>query len=332
MSYLGLGLLTVAPLWVLWENPARHHVEPLWAAVLAAEALAMAALAAVLARLVDIGRVSGQTAADGRGELTGAAEGSATALYRVPLLQIGRRSWRRLRCFWEIGTAWRDWEAILAAHSLAMVAATVCITACYMLLAWQYRSPERTWAGSMVALAGLIHAVVWNYPDVVQQPWLMALLTHATLATLASLVVGEWGKRRATDGSAGELRRVFAAPLGDTAVLSSLLTLPVLPFVSWPCTESLAGLPLLAVGDLARDWLAAPRRPVVRRPSIHAGGRNRRGHHRLAQAAVLGRKSARRSVASLQSSRLWDRLGRPVAALDRRPNRPARQCDRQEAP
>jgi hypothetical protein len=109
-----------------------------------------------------------------------------------------------------------------------------------MLLAWQYRSPQRTWAGSVVAMAGLIHALVWNYPDVVQQPWLMALLMHSTLATLASLVVSEWGKRRASEGLAGELRRVFAAPLGDTAVLSSVLTLPVLPFVSWPSTGSLA--------------------------------------------------------------------------------------------
>ena len=38
-----------------------------------------------------------------------------------------------------------------------MIAATACITACYMLLAWQYRSPQRTWAGSIVAMAGLIH-------------------------------------------------------------------------------------------------------------------------------------------------------------------------------
>ena len=49
LSYIGLGLLTAAPLWVLWEDP-QAPVQPLWAAVLAAEALAMAAIAALLRR------------------------------------------------------------------------------------------------------------------------------------------------------------------------------------------------------------------------------------------------------------------------------------------
>ena len=62
--------------------------------------------------------------------------------------------------------------------------------------------------------------------------------------------VGQTAAR--SDGLAGELRRVFAAPLGDTAVLSSVLTLPVLPFVSWPSTESLAG----CLYWLSAIWLA----------------------------------------------------------------------------
>ena len=86
-----------------------------------------------------------------------------------------------------VWAAGRVWAVTAAAHSPALVAATVCITACYMLLAWQHRSPARTWVGSLVALAGLVHAAACNYPDLVQQPWLMALLTHSTLAALAAV-------------------------------------------------------------------------------------------------------------------------------------------------
>ena len=69
------------------------------------------------------------------------------------------------------------------------------------------------------------------------------------------------GQTPASEAIAGELRRVFSTPLGDTAVLSSLLTLPVLPFVSWPSTESLAG----CLYWLAAIWLAIGwrRRSVV---------------------------------------------------------------------
>ena len=35
---------------------------------------------------------------------------------------------------------------------------------CYLLLAWQRRLPAVTWIGSMVAMVGLVHAAVWNYP------------------------------------------------------------------------------------------------------------------------------------------------------------------------
>ena len=50
LSYLGLVLVTSAALWALWWQSAAHHVGPLWGAVLAIEALVMAAAAAVLQR------------------------------------------------------------------------------------------------------------------------------------------------------------------------------------------------------------------------------------------------------------------------------------------
>ncbi len=46
--YLGLILLAAAPLWALWAEPQRHTIEPLWGAVLAAEALVMVAIAVFL--------------------------------------------------------------------------------------------------------------------------------------------------------------------------------------------------------------------------------------------------------------------------------------------
>ncbi len=50
LSYLGLVLATSAALWVLWSQSAAQHVGPGWGAVLAIEALVMAAAAAVLQR------------------------------------------------------------------------------------------------------------------------------------------------------------------------------------------------------------------------------------------------------------------------------------------
>ena len=38
-----------------------------------------------------------------------------------------------------------------------------------------------------MALAGAIHALVLNYPDLTTQPWLMAMLGHATVAAAAAV-------------------------------------------------------------------------------------------------------------------------------------------------
>ena len=48
--YLGLILLAAAPLWALWADTQRHTIQPLWGAVLAAEALVMVSIAAFLRR------------------------------------------------------------------------------------------------------------------------------------------------------------------------------------------------------------------------------------------------------------------------------------------
>ena len=70
-----------------------------------------------------------------------------------------------------------------------------------------------------------------------------------------------------------------------------MLTLPVLPFVSWPSTWSLAGcLYWLAAIWLAIGWRR--RSLLFAASSTHVGGGDRRGHHRMAEAAVLGRAEA----------------------------------------
>ena len=232
--YLGLTLLAAAPLWALWADPQRHAIEPLWGAVLAAEALVMVSIAAFL-------RNSGKSAA-------------VPALYRTPL-QNATGAIASIALLLSGWAAWQDRQAIALEHSPSLLIATACIAASYLLLAWQRRLPAATWLGSLVVMIGLVHAAVWNYPGVVAQPWLaamLALLTHSTLAAAASLLLSEWNNRRAPESVGGEIRRVLSTPLGDSAVLSSLLTLAALPFVSWSETASLAG----CLYWLAAIWLA----------------------------------------------------------------------------
>ena len=147
-------------------------------------------------------------------------------------------------------TAWRDRVAIAAEHSLAPIAAAACLVAVYFLLAWVQRSAERTWAGSLIVLAALVHTFVCNYTEWFLQPWLMALLIHSTLAMFAGLGLEEWAVRRR-----GESARILGRNLLDSAVVSSLLALPLLPFVPWEHTASLAAcLYWLAAVWLVMAW------------------------------------------------------------------------------
>ena len=101
-------------------------------------------------------------------------------------------------------------------------------------------------------------------------PWLAALLAHATLAVLASVLLEVWTRgregekgdrpastKRPEGGFAGtglvpsfanDVRRVFIRPLGQTALLSSSLAIPVLALVSWQETLFGEGLLVRACG------------------------------------------------------------------------------------
>ncbi|NQT13787.1 MAG: hypothetical protein HQ582_13625, partial [Planctomycetes bacterium] len=137
-----------------------------------------------------------------------------------------------------VWTAWRGLDSIQG--SPAPVITPLCVSALFLLLAWVYRSRERTWFGSMVVLAGLTHTLVVVYAGSLDLPWLDALLAHATLAVLASVLLEAWVQLRPSRLPVDSIRHVFVKPLGETALLSSGLAVVVLPLVSWHNTISLA--------------------------------------------------------------------------------------------
>ena len=219
LSYLGITLLAAAPLWLLYWHPATHEFGPLWAAVVAGEALAL-----VLISLGLSGKKGSSSLAD---------------LYRRPLAHLA-----------EIGggvaLALGIASAADASQTPAPIATTLCLAAVCFLMAWHYRTPLRTWAGSLIVLAGALHTLVVNYPDWVDQPWLMALLGHATVAALAGMLGDAWVKAtgRASaeqqDALAGDVRRVLSQPLCYSALLSSILSIPALMLQPWPSATATA--------------------------------------------------------------------------------------------
>ncbi len=71
-------------------------------------------------------------------------------------------------------------------------------------MARSYKAPI---SANVIVLAGLIHTLLWNYTGVVEQPLLVALLSHATAAVLASVALGWWGRRRGDTEFADRLHR-----------------------------------------------------------------------------------------------------------------------------
>jgi hypothetical protein len=292
--YLGLTLLAAAPLWALWADAQRHAIQPLWGAVLAGEALVMVGIAAFLR--------------------SGEKDSPLSTLYRVPL-QNATAAIASIALLLSGWAAWQDRQVIALAHSPALLIATACLAASYLLLAWQRRWPLATWVGSLVLMVGLVHAAVWNYPGVAGPAWLaamFALLTHSTLAALATLVgITPLGwllhchpgaavqlppqqrrhRRRSSPcakHTAWRYRRAVVRTDCGGAALCLLVE------------RDIAGrLSLLAGDDLAGHRLAATQRRVVCRPSTHADAGHRRGDGRLAEASVMAYRVARRPAASI---------------------------------
>ena len=218
----GAALLAAAPFWALWQHPATHHVGPLWAALLGGESLLMAAVAAGLTRL---SAPAEPTKRRRRGPLPVRFPGLAL-VRAAPLAELYRNA---LACVaeWSAGLgvpaaaaiAWRDRDAIF--HAPAMPTAAACLAAAWFLLAWLRRSPARTWIGSTVVVAGLLHTLGSNYPDLVDQPWLTAWLIHGTAAITAAMALELWTFRRRQPLPTASWLRVFSRPLFDAALCSS---------------------------------------------------------------------------------------------------------------
>ncbi len=221
LSYLGLVLLAAAPLWALWWKD--RDVGPLWATVLAAEAVLMAVAATVLHRRFDpkpdepwnvrFGRLAFPTLPD---------------VFRVPLSHV---------C--DVVASFALLAAVATTRfglssSDDVIRTAALLAACHFLLAWGYRQPWRTWIGSSIVLLGAIHVAGAGYSlGALARQLLVAQLAHATLAVAAGVATSHW-KRAAGDlppsdpAPDARIRRVFGRPLIDTALASSMLVVPML--------------------------------------------------------------------------------------------------------
>ena len=215
---LGLGLLVGTTLWAIWWQ--IEQVQPIWGAVLAAESLAMALLVADLNRRAGRPRLRWDAAASVGQHQRQPDRTRLIEVYRLPLLHVAEAVALVALAF-AIRTF--RWE-----HTPASVATAVCLAALLFLTAWGYRSRERTWIASAVILLGLIHTLAWNYAGWVDRPWVVALLTHATLTGMASTILTFSTRRRGEAEPIADLREVFVEPLLATSLISSTVALPMM--------------------------------------------------------------------------------------------------------
>ena len=229
LSYLGLALVASATLWALWSQSVAHHVGPVWGAVLALEALVLAAVAAILQHYAagtwydPWGMLDEERLAVSMPRSKGL---SLLDLYRIPLVHVGEAA-TMLAAALTAWTAWCDRVSIIDSPTPAPIVASAAIAAVYFLLAWLYRSPPRTWIASLIGLAGTVHALNFNYfqcADSLGPTWTIAFLGHATLALVAVLCLDRFR-------SVEEIQRLaITGPLANSALLSSLLALPAIIF------------------------------------------------------------------------------------------------------
>jgi hypothetical protein len=178
--------------------------------------------------------------------------------------------------------AWRETTAAAAllALLLTLTAPTfpdmglytytgLALAATAFLLAWKYRAISLTWCGAGLLLATLVHALAWNFEALNPVRLLiLALLIHATLVLLAGLALVRLGK---ADPFGIVLQKTFGVPLQHSALLSTLLTLPlfaVLTLLSGVMNDSpMPGLALDAAW-LGGLWLVMAL--SERRPGLYA--------------------------------------------------------------
>ncbi len=248
LLYGALALLAVAPLWELWRRSPR--IDTAWAAVLSGQALLMALVAVGLELLERLRARS----IEGTGVPSAGAPSPAWRLSEpVPaegplarFLRVGTAQTAEVLACAALGlgvlTGWLDRAALDRAP--APVVAGGLLVGAWLVLAWGYRSPVRTWTASLVGLATLLHTLGINYADTVALPWAAALLAHASAAALTAVAVDQAAARRAGFANAATWAAVFVRPLMQGALLSSALVLPVLVLA-----------PLAGIGQAATVFL-----------------------------------------------------------------------------
>jgi hypothetical protein len=240
LAYAGLALILGATLWGL--HGACPGNRSLWALVVAVEALLLSGAGVVLGR-TDTEQLSRRwliTARPYQGvwrSLPAATCRDLGAAAGVLALLLALSAHRFPHGPWHTGTG-------------AALAATA------FLLAWSYRHPAWTWAGSVLLLGAWLHLLVWNCADLpLLRPWLTALLAHATAVLLVALPLKQ--RVTMTDSPVAVL---YTRPLLRSALVASLLAVP---FALWPEQGQMIPLAEYAFW-LAGLWLALA--IVERRP------------------------------------------------------------------
>ena len=253
VTHVGLALLIGATLWGLyWFIPTPT---PVWAAVLGIEALLLASAGLGLERLRDVPPTQEE-------EASTTASLPLVEAYRVPVL--------------DIADALAGMTLAVAAvvllpnldkftHTGWPAVALLAAAGAWLIGAWTRSSLERTWAGSITILLLLVHTFVYCLPDWLQQPWLDAVLLHATLGVAATLSC-QLGLRKASQELRDRVHRMFLVPISQSAGLSSALALPLL-FVnsSWEHMLTMS----LCLFWLSAIWLVVA--AVNRLPALITG-------------------------------------------------------------
>jgi hypothetical protein len=156
------------------------------------------------------------------------APGETSEVLETSEVSGGRSPFRLLAMAWREVTAAAVLLALLlvgfwsALDTNLHTATALSVAATAWLLTWRYRSVALAWLGSVFVLVGVAHWLYWAtvMPDA--QLAAIALLLHATMVLVASLVL------RALPGEGLDRRRLFVVPLGQSALVSTVLALPLI--------------------------------------------------------------------------------------------------------
>jgi hypothetical protein len=173
------------------------------------------------------------------------------------LVREGARPWHAVLAAWRGPAATAAILAIVAKLLVLPLGPTVLaswagglIVVTVLMLAWAYDRATFAWIASFLALGSLGHEFARHLA--LPTPWPhISLLAHASLALVAGLGLKRWLAQvpGRSEGALGvRLHRVFVQPLLQSSLLTSVLALSVVFFVTWPTVQ---------VTSWCLCWLAA---------------------------------------------------------------------------